>query len=116
MKRRLLALPLLACLLLALVLGQTGSGSAKTLPQPPKGFFGIVPQTPVGPEDFKYMKAGGIESIRVTLPWAGVQPRRNGPYDWTGFDAAVEMATRAGLRVLPSIGSPPRWAVAKETT
>lgn len=116
MKRRLLALPLLVCLLLVLVLGQTGSGSARPLPQPPKGFFGIVPQTPVGPEDFSYMKAGGIESIRVTLPWAGVQPRRNGPYDWSGFDAAVEMATRAGLRVLPSIGSPPRWAVAKETT
>jgi hypothetical protein len=116
MKRRLLALPLLVCLLLVLVLGQTGSGSARPLPQPPKGFFGIVPQTPVGPEDFSYMKAGGIESIRVTLPWAGVQPRRNGPYDWSGFDAAVEMATRAGLRDLPSIGTPPRWAVAKETT
>lgn len=116
MKRRLLALPLLACLLLVLVFGQTGSGSARPLPQPPKGFFGIVPQTPVGPEDFSYMRAGGIESIRITLPWAGVQPRRNGPYDWSGFDAAVEMATRAGLRVLPSIGSPPRWAVAKETT
>ena len=114
MKRRLLALSLIACLLLALVLGQTGS--AKPLPQPPKGFFGIVPQTPVGTEDFRYMKAGGIESIRLTLPWAGVQPRRNGPYDWTGFDAAVEMASRAGMRILPSIGSPPRWAAAKETT
>jgi hypothetical protein len=116
MKRRLLALPLLACLLLALVLAQAGSGAARPLPQPPKGFFGIVPQTPVGPEDFRYMKAGGIESIRVTLPWAAVQPRRNGPYDWSGFDATVEMATRAGLRILPSIGSPPRWAVQKETT
>jgi hypothetical protein len=115
MKRRLLALPLLACLLLALTIGSQ-TGAAKPLPKPPKGFFGIVPQTPLGPEDFRYMKAGGIESIRLTLPWAGVQPRRNAPYDWTGFDAALEMATRAGLRVLPSIGSPPKWAVRKETT
>jgi Beta-galactosidase len=115
MKRRLLVLPLLACFLLALVLGSQ-SGSAKPLPKPPRGFFGIVPQTPVGAEDLRYMKVGGIESIRLTLPWAGVQPRRNSRYDWTGFDAAVEMATRAGLRVLPSIGSPPRWATGKETT
>jgi Beta-galactosidase len=115
MKRRLLALPLLACFLLALVVGSQ-PGDAKPLPRVPKGFFGIVPQTPLGPEDFEYMRAGGIESIRLTLPWAGVQPKRNGPYDWTGFDAAVEMSTRAGLRVLPSVGSPPRWAVGKETT
>ena len=115
MKRRLLALPLLAALLLALVLG-TQTGAAKPIPQPPRGFFGIVPQTPLGPEDFRYMKAGGIESIRLTLPWAGVQPTRNSPYNWGGFDAALELATRAGLRVLPAIGSPPRWATRKETT
>jgi hypothetical protein len=115
MNRRLIALPILACMLLALVVGSQ-SGAAKSLPRPPKGFFGIVPQTPVGPEDFRYMKAGGVESIRLTLPWAGVQPTRRSPYDWGGFDLALEQATRAGLRVLPSIGSPPRWATRKETT
>jgi Beta-galactosidase len=115
MKRRLLATAVLACLLTALVVG-TQAGSAKPLPRAPKGFFGIVPQTPVGPEDYEYMKAGGIESIRLTLPWAGVQPTRNGPYQWAGFDTALEIATRAGLRVLPSIGSPPKWASRKETT
>ncbi len=115
MKRRLLVLPLLACFLLALVLGSQ-AGSAKPLPSVPKGFFGIVPQTPLGEEDFRYMKAGGIESIRLTLPWAGVQPKRNGPYEWEGFDLALEAAVLSGLRVLPSIGSPPRWATRKETT
>lgn len=115
MKRRLLALPLLACFLLALVLGSQ-PGAAKPLPRVPKGFFGIVPQTPLGAEDFAYMKAGGIESIRLTLPWAGVQPKRNGPYQWEGFDIALEAAVQSGLRVLPSIGSPPRWAARKETT
>jgi Beta-galactosidase len=115
MKRRLLALPLLTCLLLALVLGGQ-AGSAKPLPRPPKGFFGIVPQTPLGTEDYRYMKAGGVESVRLTLPWAGVQPTPDSPYNWEGFDVALEMASRAGMRVLPSIGSPPRWAVRKETT
>jgi glycosyl hydrolase family 42 (putative beta-galactosidase) len=115
MKRRLLALLLLACFLLALVLGSQ-PGAAKPLPRPPKGFFGIVPQTGVTPEDAAYMKAGGIESIRLSLQWAGVQPKPNGPYNWSGFDQALETATNAGLKVLPSIGSPPRWAVRKETT
>lgn len=117
MKRRLLALPLLACFILALVLGnQPDSGAAKPLPQVPKGFFGIVPQTGIGEKDLRYMKAGGVESLRLSLPWAQVQPTPKGPYNWTGFDPLMEMATRAGLRVLPSIGSPPKWAVAKETT
>ena len=115
MKRRLLALPVLACLLLAVVLGSQ-CGAAKRQPPVPKGFFGIVPQTGLVAEDFRYMKAGGIESIRLTLPWAGVQPTPNSPYNWSGFDQTLELASRAGLRVLPALGSPPRWAARKETT
>jgi Beta-galactosidase len=115
MNRRLLVLPVLVCLLVALVLGSQ-PGNAKPLPRLPKGFFGIVPQTGVTPEDAAYMKAGGIESIRLSLQWAGVQPTRNSPYNWSGFDAAMEIASRAGLRVLPSIGSPPKWATRRETT
>jgi hypothetical protein len=110
-----MAIPILACLLIALVVGSQ-PGSAKPLPKPPRGFFGIVPQTGITPEDARYMKAGGLESIRLSLQWAGVQPTRNSPYNWGGFDQAVEVATRAGLRVLPSVVSPPRWAVRKETT
>jgi len=115
MKRRLLALPLLACFLLALVLGSQ-TGAAKPLPSVPKGFFGIVPQTGIGEEDLRYMKAGGIESIRLSLPWAMIQPTAKGGYDWSGFDSQMEMVTRAGLRVLPSIGSPPKWIARRETT
>ena len=64
-------------------------GAAKPLPRPPKGFFGIVPQTGVTAEDAAYMKAGGIESIRLSLQWAGIQPTPNSPYNWTGFDPAL---------------------------
>lgn len=115
MKRRLLALPVLACLLLALVLGGQ-PGAAKTLPRPPKGFFGIAPQTELTELDTRYMKAGGIESIRLALLWSAVQPTRNAAYDWSGFDRMVEVASRAGLRVFPSIVSPPRWVSRRETT
>ena len=115
MKRRLSAALLLACLLAALF-ASVQAGSAKPVPRAPSVFFGIVPQSGLTPEDAAYMKAGGIGSIRLSLPWAGVQPTRKSAYDWTGFDQALTVAARAGLQVLPSLGSPPRWAARKETT
>jgi hypothetical protein len=98
------------------VLLGNGSGAAAPRPALPQGFFGIVPQTGITPEEAEYMKAGGVESIRLGLPWAGVQPHRRSKYNWSGFDEAVRVATQAGLEVLPSLGSPPRWAVSKATT
>ncbi|MFL5832750.1 MAG: beta-galactosidase [Solirubrobacterales bacterium] len=115
MKRRLLALPLLACLLLALMIGGQ-PGSAKPLPRPPRGFFGMAPQTSLTELDARYMRAGGVESIRLPLLWSSIQPTRNGPYDWSGFDDMVEVAARAGLRVFPSLASPPAWIARKETS
>ena len=59
------------------------------------------------------MKAGGIESVRWPLIWAAIQPTAKGGYDWSCFDAVVETAARAGLQVLPSIGSTPSWLASK---
>ncbi|HET7509162.1 MAG TPA: beta-galactosidase [Solirubrobacterales bacterium] len=115
MKRRLLVVPLLACLLAALLLGSQ-SGSARPLPRPPAGFFGVMPQTELTPTDFRYMKAGGIESIRLPIVWSFVQPTPKSAYDWSGSDRIMELAAQAGLRVLPTVGSPPRWVSRKETT
>jgi hypothetical protein len=115
MKRRLTTTLLLGLLAVALFAGAQ-TGSAKPAIGHPKGFFGIVPQTGITPADARYMKAGGIDSIRVSLPWAGVQPTRRSPYEWGGFDQVLTVATQAGLQVLPSLGSPPRWISHKETT
>ena len=92
------------------------SGSAAPRPKVAKGFFGIAPQAGFTLEEAEYMKAGGIESVRISLPWAGVQPHRNSKFDWSGFDASVSVATEAGLEVLPTLYGPPKWAVFKETT
>jgi len=108
MKRRIPALVLLA-LLAAALLASVQAGSAKTPPRPPKGFFGIGPQTGVTPADARYMRAGGIESVRVPVAWQAIQPTRKGGYQWGGLDETVETATRAGLRVLPFIYGTPRW-------
>jgi hypothetical protein len=82
----------------------------------PTGFYGIAPQAGLTPEDVSYMKAGGIESIRWPLTWSSVQPTRNGPYEWGGFDEAVEIAARGGLQILPVLSSVPRWVAPRETT
>lgn len=115
MRRRLVAAIGLAVLACALFIGAQ-AGNARPAPAHPKGFFGIAPQTSLTVQDAEYMKAGGIESIRWPLMWAAVQPTANSPYDWTSFDEVVSIASRAGLEVLPSVGSPPSWAVRKYTT
>jgi Beta-galactosidase len=115
MKRLLPAALLLAALGLALFAGAQ-AGSAKGPSPHPAGFFGIVPQTGLTPEDYAHMKAGGVESVRLPLAWSIVQPTRRSAYDWSGFDAVLATAARGGMQVLPSIGSPPRWAARKPTT
>lgn len=108
MKRRLTASLLLACLL-ATFFAVAQSGSANPPFSAPKGFFGIVPQTGMTPTDASYMKAGGIESVRVAVSWAAIQPKEKGGYEWGGLDQTVLTASNAGLRVLPFFYSTPRW-------
>jgi hypothetical protein len=115
MKRLFSAALLLAALLAALFVGAQ-AGSAKAPPPAPKGFFGIGPQTGLSEEDVKYMKAGGIESIRWPLGWAGIQPTRKGGYHWESFDLVVAAAARQGLSVLPFFYGSPDWVAPKETT
>jgi hypothetical protein len=85
-------------------------------PRPPKGFFGVAPQTAITEKDVKYMKAGGIEAIRAPLIWAGVAPTKKGAYNWGSFDPIVQEAAREGLSVLPFVIATPKWVAKKETT
>jgi hypothetical protein len=99
--------------------GSTTPASAATASpggKPPKGFFGIGPQTVLTEKDVKYMKAGGIEAIRWPMLWGAIQPTKNGGYKWEVFDPIVEEAARQGLTVLPFILSTPHWLAKKETT
>jgi hypothetical protein len=65
-------LPALAALilvgLLAVALLLKGPAEAQALPS---GFFGIVPQTALGKRDLARMRAGGVETVRTPLSWAG---------------------------------------------
>jgi Beta-galactosidase len=115
MKRRISAALLAAALAAALFAG-VQQGSAKPPIPAPRGFFGIGPQTSLTDKDAEYMKAGGIETVRWPLSWAGIQPTRNGGYRWQSFDEVVAVAAQQGLGVLPFFYGSPRWAAPKETT
>ena len=72
MKRRLTQpLCLLALLVAVLVRRRPGRLRRSRRRGAAEGFFGIGPQTALTDEDAEYMKAGGIESVRWPLPWAG---------------------------------------------
>ena len=107
MKRNLIVLVAVA-LLGAALLATVQSGSAKTT-RVPQGFFGIGPQTALTPADARYMKAGGIESVRLPILWESVQPTRHGGYLWEGMDEMVGSLANAGLRVFPVIQGTPPW-------
>jgi polysaccharide biosynthesis protein PslG len=62
------------------------------------------------------MKAGGIETVRLPLIWAAIQPTARGGYNWSGFDEMVATAAEAGLKVLPTVVATPRWVAPKATT
>jgi hypothetical protein len=98
--------------LLVLATALLAPSSAQALPG---GFFGIVPQTTITETDAQYMSAGGIESVRVTVPWAAIQPTRTGGYHWEGLDATVTETARARLAVFPFLYGTPPWLAHRET-
>jgi len=74
------------------------------------GFFGIVPQTPLGPKDLARMRAGGIETVRLPVAWSSIQRSPRAEYDWSGLDAAVAATAKKRIGVLPVLGTSPHWA------
>lgn len=116
MKARIpVALLLIACLAASLFVFAPAGSSARPLPRPPKGFFGVSPQTTLTDEDAAYMKAGGIESVRWPVAWSAIQPTAKGGYAWASFDETVAVAARHGLQVLPFLLGTPHWLANKET-
>ena len=111
------ALAITACLAalagLLAVPGQTAvRGQVSTAP---REFFGIAPQTSLTEDDVAHMRAARIGTVRWPLIWEGVQPSRNGDFNWEGFDQVVETAAHGGLRVFPFLYGTPSWLSHKYT-
>lgn len=84
---------------------QAGAAQGSRLPA---RFFGIVPQTAIGPSDTALMRVGRIGSLRTPVDWSLVE-RAPGRYDWYGLDGAVRLAAREGIEVLPYFYGTPSW-------
>jgi len=89
----------------------TFGATAATADALPASFWGVVPQSALSAEQFQRLARGGVQSTRVTLDWAALQPRRGAPIDWSGPDAIIERAALAGIEVLPAFADAPSWAV-----
>lgn len=77
----------------------------------PAGFWGVVPQSHLTAEQYQRLGVGGVESIRIPVSWAAVQPAKDAQFDWSGFDNQIEEASKAGIKVLPFLSDAPAWAV-----
>jgi hypothetical protein len=81
----------------------------------PAGFWGVVPQSHLTNEQFQRLGGGGVESIRIPIGWASVQPTKESQFDWSGYDSQIEEAAKAGIKVLPFLSGAPEWAVPAKT-
>ena len=71
-KRTLGRLPACAAVLavFAVFAGATAPGAAAV----PGNFWGVVPQATPSAEQFQRLKRGGVDSVRVPVVWAEIQP------------------------------------------
>lgn len=84
------------------------AGAAQALPA---NFWGVVFQAEPTEIQFQRLKRGGVDSMRLPVDWAGVQPERGGPFNWGQVDQVVKRAGAAGIDVLPFLTGAPTWAV-----
>ncbi|WP_142392711.1 Ig-like domain-containing protein [Mycobacterium sp. 3519A] len=55
------------------------------------------------------LKDAGIDTIRILIPWAGVEPTDD-TYNWAAVDRMVNSANAKGIKVLAVLNSTPDWA------
>lgn len=98
----------LVALLIGLTLSLAIAESAQALP---RVFWGVVPQSVPGGEEFQRLRRGRVGSVRIPIHWNAVQSARGAEPNWSGIDAVIEHATAARIDVLPFIAGAPSWAV-----
>ncbi|HET7485642.1 MAG TPA: hypothetical protein VFJ64_09750, partial [Solirubrobacterales bacterium] len=85
--------------------------TAAASPVLPRGFVGISPQGVTTGSDYELMQLAGIESVRMPLAWASIEPDAANLDDpnWSAFDVQVERAAQHGMRVFPFLWGTPEW-------
>ncbi len=57
----------------------------------------------------------GVRTVRILIPWAGVEPAP-GAFNWATVDTVIDAANTRGMGVLGVLNSTPGWAVAAGAT
>jgi Glycosyl hydrolase catalytic core len=86
--------------------------SASTALAIPANFWGVSPQAIPTMDEFKRLKAGGVDSVRIPIGWDAVQPVQGASPSWSAVDQLVRGAASAEIDVLPFLSGAPPWAVA----
>ncbi|HEX7827180.1 MAG TPA: Ig-like domain-containing protein [Mycobacterium sp.] len=60
------------------------------------------------------LHASGIDTVRILVPWAGVEPVDN-TYNWTAIDRMVTSARARDMTIVATLNSTPDWAVTPGT-
>lgn len=79
----------------------------------PADFWGVSPQAPPSGEEFKRLRTGGVDSVRIPISWASVQPNGPAEANFGASDLLVAGAAAAGIDVLPFLYDAPSWAVTR---
>jgi len=58
---------------------------------------------------FDLLKADGVTSVRMLIPWAGVEATNN-TYNWSAIDRMVNSAVAHDMTILGVVDSTPTWA------
>ena len=109
---RLLPLLLVATLAVALTAGDAMAARRHVA----QGFLGANLNGPMldsgvgAAGEFTTMARAGVESVRLPLFWASMQPAEDGPIDFSASDRLIGGAAARGLRVLPTVLTAPAWA------
>jgi polysaccharide biosynthesis protein PslG len=82
----------------------------------PSGFLGVNVGGPMldsgfaSSGEFAVMARAGVESQRLPLYWAAMQPSQDGPIDFSVSDRLIGGAADHGVRSLPTVLLAPPWA------
>jgi hypothetical protein len=96
--------------LAVLLLAAAPAAASAAESQPPPGFFGVVPETDLGPADFSRME-GTVGTLRIAVNWFEVETAPK-TYDFARLDAEFGAAAEHGLQLLPVVYGTPSWLAA----
>jgi hypothetical protein len=72
------------------------------------GFFGLSTSPPFDGRDIPKMRSTGVQTVRVPIVWANLQPKRNS-LRWGGTERAIGDLAARGIRVVPFVYGTPPW-------